>query len=40
MGVKVGAVFMPIRVALTASTVSLPLFDSIRLLGEGAPWEN
>lgn len=34
MGVKVGAVFMPIRVALTASTVSLPLFDSIRLLGE------
>ena len=34
MGVKVGAVFMTIRVALTASTVSLPLFDSIRLLGE------
>jgi len=33
MALKVGAVFMPIRVALTGSSVSLPLFDSIRLLG-------
>lgn len=33
MGLKVGGVFMPIRVALTGSAVSLPLFDSIRLLG-------
>ncbi len=33
IGVKVNGVFQPIRVALTASTVSLPLFDSIRLLG-------
>ena len=32
-GVKVNGVFQPIRVALTNSTVSLPLFDSIRLLG-------
>ena len=31
--IKVNGVFQPIRVALTASTVSLPLFDSIRLLG-------
>ena len=33
LGVKVNGVFQPIRVALTNSTVSLPLFDSIRLLG-------
>ena len=33
-GVKVNGVFMPIRVAITGSQVSLPLFDSIRLLGE------
>jgi glutamyl-tRNA synthetase len=33
MELKVNGVFMPIRVALTGSTVSLPLFDSIRLLG-------
>ncbi len=33
LGIKVNGVFQPIRVALTASTVSLPLFDSIRLLG-------
>ena len=32
--VKVNAIFMPIRVALTGSTVSLPLFDSIGLLGQ------
>ncbi len=32
-GIKVNGVFMPIRVALTASQVSLPLFDSIKLLG-------
>ena len=31
--VKVNGVFQPIRVALTNSQVSLPLFDSIRLLG-------
>ena len=31
--IKVNGIFQPIRVALTASTVSLPLFDSIRLLG-------
>ena len=35
LGVKVNGVFQPIRVALTNSTVSLPLFDSIRLLGPG-----
>ena len=33
LGIKVNGVFQPIRVAITASTVSLPLFDSIRLLG-------
>ncbi len=32
--IKVGGVFMPIRVALTGSSVSLPLFDTIALLGE------
>ena len=31
--IKVNGVFQPIRVAITNSTVSLPLFDSIRLLG-------
>ncbi|MHC1693532.1 MAG: glutamate--tRNA ligase [Sphaerochaetaceae bacterium] len=31
--VKVNGVFMPVRVAITGSTVSPPLFDSIRLLG-------
>jgi glutamyl-tRNA synthetase len=31
--IKVNGVFMPIRVAVTGSTVSPPLFDSIRLLG-------
>jgi glutamyl-tRNA synthetase len=34
LGIKVNGVFMPIRVALTGSQVSLPLFDSIRLLGQ------
>jgi glutamyl-tRNA synthetase len=34
MGIKVNGVFMPIRVAITGSSVSLPLFDSIRLLGQ------
>ncbi len=33
MGIKVNGVFMPVRVALTGSTVSPPLFDSIRLVG-------
>ena len=31
--VKLGAMLMPLRVALTGSTVSPPLFESIRLLG-------
>ena len=33
LSVKVNAIFQPIRVAITNSTVSLPLHDSIRLLG-------
>ncbi len=33
MGIKVNGCFQPIRVAITASTVSLPLHDSIELLG-------
>jgi glutamyl-tRNA synthetase len=33
LGVKVNGVFMPIRVAVTGSSVSPPLFDSIRVLG-------
>ncbi len=33
LGIKVNGVFQPIRVAITNSTVSLPLFDSIRFLG-------
>ncbi len=33
MELKVGGIFMPIRVALTGSSVSLPLFDCLRLLG-------
>ncbi len=33
LGVKVNGVFQPLRVAITNSTVSLPLFDSIALLG-------
>ena len=31
--IKINGVFQPIRVGLTNSTVSLPLFDSIGLLG-------
>ena len=34
LGVKVNGVFLPLRVALTGSLVSLPLFDSIFLLGQ------
>ncbi|MDK2859747.1 MAG: glutamyl-tRNA synthetase, partial [Sphaerochaeta sp.] len=34
MEIKVNGVFMPLRVAITGSTVSLPLFDSIKLLGQ------
>ena len=33
LDIKVNGVFMPIRVAITGSTVSPPLLDSIRLLG-------
>ncbi len=33
LGIKINGVFQPIRVAITNSTVSLPLFDSIKLLG-------
>ena len=33
LGIKVNGVFQPIRVAITNSAVSLPLFDSIGLLG-------
>ncbi|MFO7849167.1 MAG: glutamate--tRNA ligase [Spirochaetia bacterium] len=33
LGVKMGALLMPIRVAVTGSNVSPPLLDSIRLLG-------
>lgn len=34
MGIKCNGIFQPIRVALTHSTVSLPLKDSIHLLGK------
>lgn len=34
LGIKINGVFMPLRVAITGSTVSLPLFDSINLLGQ------
>ncbi len=33
MEIKINGVFMPLRVAITGSTVSPPLFDSINLLG-------
>ncbi|MFA7559600.1 MAG: glutamate--tRNA ligase [Sphaerochaeta sp.] len=33
LGIKINGVFQPLRVAITGSTVSLPLFDSIELLG-------
>ena len=34
-GVKLGDLLMPLRVAVTGSKVSPPLFESIRLMGEG-----
>ncbi|MBA7534353.1 Glutamate--tRNA ligase [subsurface metagenome] len=34
MGIKLGAVLLPLRVALTGSRISPPLFESIRLLGQ------
>ena len=34
VGVKLGDLLMPLRVALTGSRVSPPLFESLRLLGE------
>ncbi len=34
LDIKVNGVFMPLRVAITGSSVSLPLFDSIFLLGQ------
>jgi glutamyl-tRNA synthetase len=33
LGVKLGDLLMPLRVAVTGSRVSPPLFESIRLLG-------
>jgi glutamyl-tRNA synthetase len=33
LGVKLGDLLMPVRVALTGSRVSPPLFESIRVLG-------
>jgi glutamyl-tRNA synthetase len=33
LGVKLGDLLMPLRVAITGSKVSPPLFESIRLLG-------
>jgi len=33
MNIKLGDLLMPLRVALTGSRISLPLFESIRLLG-------
>jgi len=33
LGVKLGDLLMPVRIALTGSRVSPPLFESIRLLG-------
>lgn len=33
LGIKVNGIFQPIRVALTYSTVSLPLKDTVKLLG-------
>ncbi|MGD9926197.1 MAG: glutamate--tRNA ligase [Sphaerochaeta sp.] len=39
LDIKVNGVFMPLRVALTGSTVSLPLFDSIKLLGQAETYK-
>ncbi len=33
-GIKLGAVLMPLRVAVTGSTISPPLFESMKLLGK------
>ena len=33
MGIKLGDLLMPLRVALTGSGISPPLFESMRLLG-------
>jgi len=33
LGVKLGELLMPVRVAVTGSRVSPPLFESLRLLG-------
>ncbi|MEW5817594.1 MAG: glutamate--tRNA ligase, partial [Spirochaetota bacterium] len=33
LGIKLGEMLMPLRVALTGSRVSLPLFESLRVLG-------
>ncbi len=35
LGIKLGELLMPLRTALTGSKVSPPLFESMRLLGEG-----
>ncbi|MEJ2662981.1 MAG: glutamate--tRNA ligase [Spirochaetia bacterium] len=34
LGVKLGQLLMPLRVAITATTVSPPLFESLRILGK------
>ena len=39
MEMEENGVFMPIMVAITGSSVSLPLFDSIRLLGQGKTFD-
>ncbi|MFA6934157.1 MAG: glutamate--tRNA ligase [Sphaerochaetaceae bacterium] len=39
LGLKVNGVFMPIRVSITGSTVSPPLFDCIRALGYDKSFE-
>ena len=39
MGAKLGALLMPLRVAVTGTTASPPLFGSIRLLGVGKSLE-
>jgi glutamyl-tRNA synthetase len=39
LGVKLGDLLLPVRVALTGSRVSPPLFESIRLLGEATVTE-
>jgi glutamyl-tRNA synthetase len=34
LGIKLGQLLMPLRVAVTGSTVSPPLFESLMLLGK------